>query len=187
MKSKIIKKILSPFIKIKYRIIHSKGTLYIGNHVILRNRKRIFFGKGVNISPYCLLIAGGGLVLKDNVYIGYYSEIMVCHMVEIGVNTICGPFMFVTDSNHEYRNPYIPISEQGAPISEKNNSIRIGSDCWIGAHVTIAGNVTIGKHCVIGANSFVNSNIPDYCVAVGTPARIIKQYNKEAQKWKKLK
>ena len=122
--------------------------------------------------------------LKSNVYIGYYSEIMACHKVEIGNNTICGPYMFITDSNHEYRNPELPISEQGAPLSEKNNSVVIGDDCWIGAHVTIAGSVIIGKHCVIGANSFVNSNIPDYCVAVGTPAKVKKVFDKETQKWK---
>ena len=41
----------------------------------------------------------------------------------------------------------------------------------------IVGNVKIGKHCVIGANSIVNKDIPDFCVAVGCPAKIIKSYN----------
>jgi acetyltransferase-like isoleucine patch superfamily enzyme len=120
-------------------------------------------------------LRGGDLVLEEKVYIGYYSEIMCCHKVAIGKNTICGPYMFITDSNHEYRNPDIPISEQGAPKGEENNEVIIGPDSWIGAHVTIVGNVHIGKHCVVGANSFVNKDIPDYSVAVGSPCEVIKK------------
>jgi acetyltransferase-like isoleucine patch superfamily enzyme len=47
--------------------------------------------------------------------------------------------------------------------------------------------VTIGQHCVIGANSVVNSSIPDYSVAVGAPARVIKRYNQEIGAWEQVK
>lgn len=52
--------------------------------------------------------------------------------------------------------------------------IVIGEDCWIGSNVTILGGVKIGNGCVIGAGSIVTKNIPDYSVAVGNPARVIK-------------
>lgn len=52
-------------------------------------------------------------------------------------------------------------------------SIRDGS--YIGINVVIVGNVKIGKHCVIGANSVVTKDVPDYCVAVGSPAKVIKK------------
>lgn len=42
----------------------------------------------------------------------------------------------------------------------------------------IVGNVRIGMHCVIGANSVVTKDVPDYCVAVGSPARVIKNIEK---------
>ena len=52
-----------------------------------------------------------------------------------------------------------------------------------GINVVIVGNVKIGKHCVIGANSVVTKDIPDYCVAVGSPARVIKNIcNKAVRK-----
>ena len=51
----------------------------------------------------------------------------------------------------------------------------IGDDTWIGTNVVIAGTVEIGKHCVIGANSVVTHDIPDYSVAVGCPAKVIKK------------
>lgn len=55
----------------------------------------------------------------------------------------------------------------------------------IGKNVVIVGNVTIGKHCIIGANSVVNSNIPDYCVAVGNSAKVVKKYNFDKEEWEK--
>ena len=50
----------------------------------------------------------------------------------------------------------------------------------------LTGNVKIGKHCVIGANSVVTKNIPDYSVAIGSPAKVIKKYNFESKKWVKV-
>ena len=80
----------------------------------------------------------------------------------------------------------IPIKDQGISM-EENSSVVIGEDSWIGTKATIIGKVHVGKHCVIGANSVVTKSIPDYCIAVGSPARIIKRYNPEIKKWEKLK
>lgn len=181
-----IKKILSPFIRLKYHIFHSNGCLYIGKGTILRHQKNIFFGKNSSIAPYCLLVGGGQITIGQNCEIGYFSEILCHHSIAIGDNTICGPYLFITDLNHEYRNPDIPICEQGIPKEETGNKIIVGEESWIGSKVTIVGNVHIGKHVVIGANSFVNKDIPDYCVAVGTPAKIIKKYNFLSAKWEKV-
>ena len=91
---------------------------------------------------------------------------------------IVGPYVYIADFNHEYKNVDKKIKDQLLAIGR----IKIGKGSWIGAHCTIVGMVNIGKHCVIGANSVVTSDIPDYCVAVGAPARVIKKYcfiNKE--------
>ena len=61
----------------------------------------------------------------------------------------------------------------------------IGDGSYIGINAVIVGNVKIGKHCVIGANSIVTRDIPDYCVAVGSPAKIIKKYEKNG--WSRFK
>ena len=62
----------------------------------------------------------------------------------------------------------------------------IGEGSWLGTKVTVVGNVHIGKHCVIGANSVVTKNIPDYSIAVGIPARVVKQYNFETKCWERI-
>jgi len=61
--------------------------------------------------------------------------------------------------------------------------IIIEDECWIGANAVITAGVTIGKHSVIAAGSVVTKNIPPYSVAVGNPARVIKQYNFETKQW----
>jgi serine acetyltransferase len=55
-----------------------------------------------------------------------------------------------------------------------------------GINTVIMGNVTIGKHCVIGTNSLVNKDIPDYCVAAGNPAKIVKMHDVKTGQWVKI-
>ena len=103
--------------------------------------------------------------------------------IEIGKSVITGPWVYISDANHNYSDIKRPIKDQGfvskGPLVIKDN-------CWIGAHSTIVGNVTIGVGCVIGANSVVTSDIPDYSVAAGAPARVLKQYNKKNRKMGKM-
>lgn len=61
--------------------------------------------------------------------------------------------------------------------------IIIDSGSWIGANSIILPGVRIGKNSVIGANSIVSSDIPDYCVAVGIPAKVIKRFDIIKKEW----
>ena len=83
------------------------------------------------------------------------------------------PNVYITDCDHEYRNVDIPVIDQG--IVQKGQKVSIGDDSYVGINAVIVGNVKIGKHCVIGANSVVTKDVPDYCVAVGSPAKVIKK------------
>ena len=66
------------------------------------------------------------------------------------------------------------------PVQNLINSVAVGFG--VGINAVIVGNVKIGKHCVIGANSVVTKDIPDYCVAVGSPAKVIKKPIKQQHK-----
>ena len=76
----------------------------------------------------------------------------------------------------------VPIKEQG--IIQKKD-VYIGDGSWLGENVCVIG-ASIGQHCVIGANSVVTKDIPDYSVAVGSPAKVIKRYNPETKQWGKV-
>ena len=90
--------------------------------------------------------------------------------------------VYISDNLHSYADLSKPIIEQ--PIKQLKK-IRIGEGSWIGENVCVIG-ASIGKHCTIGANSVVTHDIPDYSVAVGAPARVVKRYNEMTQKWEKI-
>ena len=64
----------------------------------------------------------------------------------------------------------IPISLQGAECK----GIEIGDNVWLGSGVRVLDGCTIGKDSVIGTNSFVNTDIPEFAIAAGIPAQIVK-------------
>jgi len=90
--------------------------------------------------------------------------------ITIGDNCLFGPYVVVRAADHCFDRVDIPIYKQGHNFGH----IVIEDNCWIGAHVTVTKNVRIGKGSVIGANSVVTHDIPEYSVAVGCPARVIK-------------
>ena len=59
-------------------------------------------------------------------------------------------------------------------IVQRGQKVSIGEGSYIGINAVIVGNVRIGRHCVVGANSVVTKDVPDYGVAVGSPAKVIK-------------
>ncbi len=89
--------------------------------------------------------------------------------------------VYISDNLHGYENPNVPILKQ--PIKQ-NGTVRIGEGSWLGVGVAVIG-ANIGKHCVIGANAVVTKDIPNYSVAVGIPAKVIKRYNPETNKWER--
>lgn len=121
------------------------------------------------------------LIIEDRTIIGHFSLISSLRYVHIGKNVLIADNVYISDNLHGYEDITRPIMSQ--PIVFKGN-VRIGDDSWIGKNVSIIG-AKIGKHCVIGANSVVTRDIPDYCVAVGSPARVIKRYNFETNEWER--
>lgn len=125
------------------------------------------------------------ITIYNNVYLGMFSRIGCANSVTIEDNVLTGPHIFISDYNHAYENINLPVVSQGVACG-KNDRVIIGKDSWIGTNVCIIGNIKIGKHCIIGANSVVTKDLPDFSVAVGSPARVIKQYNPILKKWVKV-
>ena len=119
--------------------------------------------------------------IGDEVYIGRFSHIVSVKSVKIGKNVLISDKVYISDNLHEYKDIDIPIKKQ--KIINKS-IVSIGDNSWLGENSCIIG-ASIGKHCVIGANSVVLSDIPDYSIAVGTPARVIKRYNRDKNIWEK--
>ena len=96
--------------------------------------------------------------------------------------TISGNVL-ITNCDHDYKNIDVSILKQ--PLIPKKTVI--GKGTFIGFGSVIQSGTLLGKHCIVGANSVVRGEFPDYSVLAGTPAKIIKIYNKKNKEWKLVK
>jgi len=96
-------------------------------------------------------------------------------------NVLTADRVYISDCSHGYSDVAVPVCKQ-AVVQKK--SVRIGEGSWLGINVCVLG-ANVGKHCVIGANSVVTKDIPDYCVAAGSPARVIKRFDMVSGLWRK--
>ena len=184
--------------KIYPRLLRSAGRgLVMGRNVCLRHPGRIRLGGGVIVDDDCVLDAKGdselGIAIGDGVILGR-NTILNCKGgdIEIGGNTnisancmllsesrlcigenvlIAGMTYIVAGGNHGIERTDIPIISQ--PCRSKGG-VTIGNNCWLGANVTILDGVTIGRDSIIGAGAVVTESIPEFAIAVGVPARVIK-------------
>ena len=117
-----------------------------------------------------LLISGESrgtekIVIGRSAYLNRATMIDASERIEIGANAMIGPFCYITDHDHVI----------GSADDLVAQPTRIGERCWIGAHVTILKGVTIGDDSVVGAGSVVTKSLPPRVVAVGNPARVLRE------------
>ncbi len=158
--------------------IYERFGFVTNRHQVIDNPQNIQIGKSFNIGDYCQLLAQGDkgesfINIGENVALNYNVMINAdCGgRIVVGDDVRIGPYTVLRASNHRYSEISQPIYKQG----HEKGLIVICDDVWIGAHVTILPNVTIGKSSIIGAGSVVNKDIPSHSIAVGVPAKIIKQ------------
>ncbi|PSL48940.1 succinyltransferase-like protein [Chitinophaga niastensis] len=123
------------------------------------------------------------IIIEENCAIGDFSHIVAVRSVHIEKSVLMANKVYISDNLHSYEDISRPVIDQPVVFKAK---VRIGSGAWIGENVCIIG-ASIGKNSVIGANSVVTADIPDYCIAVGCPARVIKKFDQELNKWVSVK
>jgi acetyltransferase-like isoleucine patch superfamily enzyme len=146
----------------------------------LFGERYIELGAGTVVGPYATLSAGvspthelGGaavLSIGNRCLIGKGSGIVGHERIDIGDDVFTGHHVYITDANHGYQDPTAPIGRQFAPPQP----VRIGTGSWLGHGTIVLPGATIGRHVVVGAGSVVTGALPDYSVAVGNPARVVR-------------
>lgn len=111
-----------------------------------------------------------GITIGKNCFIGEFNVVRGQGGVSIGDDVYTGPMVHILAVNHVYDDPTRPIREQGITAQ----GIVIEDDVWIGAGAIVLDGVTLGQGSVIGAGAVVADDIPPYSIAVGSPAKPIK-------------
>lgn len=162
---------------IKSRYGHIGSTVRIYSPLEIDGHENIFIGNNVRIGDKAWLAAlpltgsEARLEIGDGCLIGHFNHIYCTHSIRIENDVLTADKVYISDNAHSYEDLSKPIWKQ--PIRQLKDVV-IGEGSWLGENVCICG-ASVGKHCVIGANSVVTHDIPDYCVAVGAPARVIKK------------
>jgi len=163
-------------------VLRHPRKIRIGSHVVIddqcvldakgQDNQGITIGDGVFLGRNTILnCKNGDIVLEDNVNIGFHCTIFSASRVRVGADELIAAYCYLVGGTHRFDDPSVPVLHQG----RTSEGIDIGPGGWLGAHITVFDGVRVGKHAVIGAGSVVNRNVPDYAVAAGIPAKVLKQ------------
>lgn len=162
---------------------------YIYSPLRVDGAKNIFIGNRVYVGYKTWLAAlpltkekQCSLIIQDDCTIGNFNHIYCTKCIVLEKGVLTADKVYISDNLHGYEDINTYIKDQ--PIIQ-NGEVIIGEGSWLGENVSVLG-VRIGKHCVIGSNSVVTKDIPDYCVAVGAPAKVIKRYDLSSGLWIKV-
>lgn len=143
------------------------------------------FGKNLQIVTIYRIAAPKKIQIGDNAYIRRYVTLGADSGIEIGDNVIISDFVSLISADHNYSDSDKLIADQGIKIEDK--PIVIENNVWIGEKATILKRVHIGKGAIIGAGAVVTKDVPDFAIAAGNPAKIIKYRFKSSQNQKSRK
>lgn len=167
---------------------------HLGKHSKIIHPMRIIGKKFINIGNASVIMPGARIEavfsyagesfnprieIGDNVNIEQNVHMTCAGSVKIGNDVSILPDVLITDINHPYEDISVPPKSQR--LEHKN--VCIGAESIIGMGARILPGVEIGRHCCIGTNAVVTRNIPDYSVAVGCPAVVIKKYDPFIKRW----
>jgi acetyltransferase-like isoleucine patch superfamily enzyme len=150
-------------------------SVRLAGRIRLTGGGQIEFGQGVslvgNIVPIEIFSHEGARIsIGDHTFINYGSSISAHKQVKIGHHCLLGHYTLIFD-DHEHGVDHRDVVPPSAPVT-------IGDHVWIGSMVIILPGVSIGHHAAVGAGSVVTKDIPANCLAVGNPARVVRQLGK---------
>lgn len=167
------------------------GAMLIRRPFYLRgSRRSLIFGKGFTTGRGCRfeIYGKGKIEFGEQCHIGDYVHLSCSNSIIIGNDCLFASKIFITDTSHgcysgaSSSRPITPPNDRPLDYS----STKIGDNVWLGDNVVVLQGTTIGNGCVIGANSTVTKDIPDNCIAVGSPAVPIKVYDFDLQEWRRI-
>jgi acetyltransferase-like isoleucine patch superfamily enzyme len=152
--------------------------------VRLENENRIAIGRDVFVGPgSCLLThdeGGDGVAIEigDGTNIAGTCVISAVSHVRLGRSVLLARNVYIADHAHAFEDTTRPVLDQGV---NDVRAVEIGDGAWLGQNVVVCPGVRIGRGAVIGANAVVREDVPDHAVAVGVPARVVREFGRVAE------
>lgn len=157
-------------------------NVVIDDNVVLdakgQDNNGIKIGDGVFIGRNTILnCKNGDIILDDNVNMGFNCQIFSASFVRLGKNALIAAYCYLIGGTHTFK------SLDKSPLEQERESkgILLKENIWLGSNVQVMDGVTIGSDCIIGTSAVVNSDIPDFSIAVGIPAKVLKNRKEEKE------
>ena len=144
--------------------LRNPSCIYIGPRVMISHGARLDISRAYGGQQYDgELHIGEGTIIEPRVHIAAATKLT------IGCHVLFASNVFVTDHDHGFLDPDLPISYQPLTVAPT----RIEDWAWLGENAVVLKGVTIGRGAAIGANSVVTRDVPPFAIAAGVPARVI--------------
>jgi acetyltransferase-like isoleucine patch superfamily enzyme len=161
------------------RLAFPQGTLFgtewieLGEHCVIGQEVTLAAGMlpGLDLGPEPLVTLGDGVVLGR----GSHVIADVRGAVTLGNDVYCGPYVYITSTNHSYDDPHEPVGKQWPRSAE----VEIGRGSWLGAGAVVLPGARLGRNVVVAAGAVVRGEVPDHAVVAGAPARIVRRWEGE--------
>ena len=155
--------------------------IHIGDNVVIddlccldakgTDNKGITIGNGVFVGRNTILSCkNGDIIIGDRANIGFNCEIFSASRVRVGKDILMAAYTYLVGGDHLYDRVDIPVLQQGRTA----RGIDVGDGAWLGAHVVVTDGSTIGRDAIIGAGAVVVGDIPEYSIATGIPAKVMR-------------
>jgi serine acetyltransferase len=159
------------------RLAFPQGTVFgepwieLGDHCIIAEQVTLTAGMmpGLDLGADPILTLGNGVVL------GRGSHVIADTTVTIGSDTYCGPYVYITSTNHSYDDPHQPVGKQWPRMEP----VEIGPGCWLGTGAVVLPGARLGRNVVVAAGAVVRGEVPDHAVVAGAPARVVRTWDEE--------
>lgn len=157
----------------------------------IRRVGSLVLGPGFSSGPGLIidvLNESASVVIGHNVYANYRLHIGANFSVEIGDDCLFGSDCLIIDHNHGSYTHDCQSHPMEAPVRRAltGGPIKIGDKCWFGDRVSVLPGVTVGTGVVVGVGSVIVNDLPDYVIAIGVPARVVKKFDFSSGAWVKV-
>ncbi|MCX2865137.1 acyltransferase [Paucibacter sp. PLA-PC-4] len=157
-------------------LVTEPKRIFIGNQVCIRDQARLEIVRAPGADWQPKLEIGNRVNIEQGVHIVCQCSVVIEDDVSIT------PYCVIVDTYHPH-DPPDGGPKIGSRLPNRPTHVRIGAGTFVGTHSVILPDVTIGRGCVIGAGSVVTTDIPDYCIATGSPARVVKKFDTVSRQW----